>query len=42
VRRLLGLDRYKPTEEEISRFLEELRLYERSVGDSNIMFQMKN
>lgn len=32
IRRLLGLDRYKPTEEEISRFLEELRLYERSVG----------
>jgi DNA polymerase II large subunit len=32
VRRLLGLDRYKPTGEEISRFLEELRLYERSVG----------
>jgi DNA polymerase II large subunit len=32
VRRLLGLDRYKPTPEEISRFLEELRLYERSVG----------
>ena len=32
VRRLLGLDRYKPTEEEISRFVEELRLYERSVG----------
>ena len=32
VRRLLGLDRYKPTEEERSRFLEELRLYERSVG----------
>jgi len=31
VRRLLGLDRYKPTEEEISRFIEELRLYERSV-----------
>jgi DNA polymerase II large subunit len=31
VRRLLGLDRYKPTEEEISRFVEELRLYERSV-----------
>jgi len=31
VRRLLGLDRYKPTEEEISRFMEELRLYERSV-----------
>jgi DNA polymerase II large subunit len=32
VRRLLGLDRYKPTPEEISRFIEELRLYERSVG----------
>ena len=32
VRRLLGLDRYKATAEEISRFIEELRLYERSVG----------
>jgi DNA polymerase II large subunit len=32
VRRLLGLDRYEPTEEEISRFIEEARLYERSVG----------
>jgi DNA polymerase II large subunit len=31
VRRLLGLDRYKPTGEEISRFIEELRIYERSV-----------
>lgn len=31
VRRLLGLDRYKATEEEISRFVEEIRLYERSV-----------
>ena len=31
VRRLLGLDRYKPTEEEISRFIEELRVYQRSV-----------
>lgn len=30
VRRLLGLDRYKPTEEEISRFIEEMRLYERN------------
>jgi DNA polymerase II large subunit len=28
VRRLLGLDRYKPTEEEISRFIEETRLYQ--------------
>lgn len=32
VRRFLGLDRYKPREEEISRFIEEIRLYERSVG----------
>ncbi len=32
VRRLLGLDRYKVTAEEVARFLEELRLYERSVG----------
>jgi len=32
VRRLLGLDRYKPTEEEIARFIEEVRLYERSVS----------
>jgi len=32
VRRLLGLDRYKPTEEEVSRFVEEMRVYERSVG----------
>ena len=32
VRRELGLDVYRPTEEEVSRFVEELRLYERSVG----------
>jgi DNA polymerase II large subunit len=32
VRRLLGLDRYKPTEDEIARFIEEIRLYERSVA----------
>jgi len=32
VRRELNLDKYKPTEEEVSRFIEELRLYERSVG----------
>ena len=32
VRRILGLDRYKPTEEEIARFIEEIRLYERYVG----------
>jgi len=31
VRRLVGLDRYKPTDEEIERFIEELRLYEREV-----------
>jgi DNA polymerase II large subunit len=31
IRRLLGLDRYKPTDDEISRFIEELRVYERSV-----------
>jgi DNA polymerase II large subunit len=32
VRRQLALDKYKPTEEEVARFTEELRLYERSVG----------
>lgn len=32
VRRLLGLDRYKPTADEISRFIEEVRLFERSLG----------
>ncbi len=32
VRRLLGLDRYKSTEEEVNRFIEEMRLYERSIG----------
>jgi len=32
VRRLLGLDRYKPTAEEIARFIEEIRLYERTLG----------
>ena len=32
VRRLLDLDRYKPMADEVSRFIEELRLYERSVG----------
>jgi len=32
VRRLLGLDRYKPTEDEIGRFIEEMRLFERSVS----------
>ena len=32
VRRLLGLDRYKATPEEVARFIEELRTFERSVG----------
>ncbi|MEM3616736.1 MAG: DNA polymerase II large subunit [Candidatus Bathyarchaeia archaeon] len=32
IRRILGLDRYKPTEEEIARFIEEVRLYERGVS----------
>ena len=32
IRRILGLDRYKPREEEIARFIEEVRLYERSVS----------
>ncbi len=32
VRRLLGFDRYKPLPDEIARFIEELRLYERSIG----------
>ena len=32
VRRLLGLDSYKATEEEVGRFVEEVRLFERSVG----------
>jgi DNA polymerase II large subunit len=32
VRRLLGLSRYKATEQEARRFVEELRLYEREVG----------
>jgi len=32
VRRLLGLDRYKTTPEEIARFTEELRLFERTLG----------
>ncbi len=29
IRRVLKLDRYKPTKEEVSRYIEELRLYER-------------
>lgn len=32
IRRILGLDRYKPTEHEIKRFIEEIRIYERDVS----------
>lgn len=32
IRRRLGLDRYKPTNDEIKRFIEEARLYEREVS----------
>lgn len=32
IRRLLGLDRYKPTEDEIARFIEEIRLFERTIA----------
>jgi DNA polymerase II large subunit len=32
VRRLLNLDRYKPMPEEVARFIEELRTFERQVG----------
>ena len=32
IRRLLGLDRYKPVEEAINRFIEEIRLFERAVA----------
>jgi len=32
IRRLLKLDRYKPTDDEIGRFIEEVRLFERSIA----------
>lgn len=32
VRKLLGIDRYKPDTQEIRRFIEEIRLYERRIG----------
>ena len=32
VRRILNLNSFKPTEEEVSRFIEEVRIYERSIG----------
>jgi len=49
VRRIVGLDRYKPTYEEIMRFIEELRLYKRKVSrfqynvpDNVIEYILKN
>ena len=49
VRRLLGLGSYKPTIDEIRRFVEELRLYEREVSrfqyhisDENVAFAIQN
>ena len=49
VRRIVGLDRYKPTYEEIMRFIEELRLYKRKVSrfqynvpDNVIEYVLKN
>lgn len=49
IRRLVGLDRYKPTYEEIMRFIEELRLYKRKVSrfqynvpDEVIEYVLKN
>lgn len=49
IRKLLRLDRYKPTNEEIERFIEELRLYEREVGnfqynvsDEQVRFVLKS
>jgi DNA polymerase II large subunit len=49
VRRILGLSPYKPTQSEIRRFLEELRLYEREVArfqyhvsDEDILYTIEN
>ncbi|MCD6509785.1 MAG: DNA polymerase II large subunit [Thermoprotei archaeon] len=49
VRQLLGLERYKPLDEEIERFVEELRTYERRVGrfqyhasDDEVRFVLRN
>ncbi len=49
VRRRLGLDRYKPSEEAVKRFVEEVRLYERRVrrfqyhvSDEDLEFAMRN
>ena len=49
IRQRLGLDRYKPTNDEIQRFIEEIRLYEREVNrfqyhisDEELEFALKN
>ncbi|RLG69439.1 DNA polymerase II large subunit [archaeon] len=49
IRRKLGLNRYIPTRDEIYRFIEELRLYERDVGrfqykirDEELRFTLQN
>ena len=49
VRRRLGLDRYKPSEEAVKRFVEEVRLYERRVrrfqyhvSDEDLEFAIRN
>jgi len=49
IRRRLGLDRYKPTDDEIRRFIEEVRLYEREVSrfqyhvsDGELEYCMRN
>jgi len=49
VRRLLGLDRYQPSEDAVKRFVEEVRLYERRVrrfqyhvSDDDLEFALRN
>jgi len=49
IRKRLGLDRYKPTDAEINRFIEEVRLYEREVGkfqyhitDEELEYSLRN
>ncbi|MEE8632300.1 MAG: DNA polymerase II large subunit [Candidatus Bathyarchaeia archaeon] len=40
VRKLLGLSRYRPTEEEINRFIEEIRTYERNVPHGRFQYHV--
>jgi DNA polymerase II large subunit len=49
IRRRLGLDRYKPLEDEIRRYIEEIRLYEREVSrfqyhvsDEELEYSLRN